>query len=1044
MTSDTISSQRYPISLSQASSSNVSGPSRSRQRPNNNNRGYNVTPSIDSSVGSGYGSASNSIPNSSQHEYSSLEELLQKAGYKETRVFTPETEKIQKSKSKIKSKSTANLRSKGNNNSSNSRIKKTFDQVEEDEVNSLYGTYGFKRNSTETPNNHNGIINGLNMDRINPQDSNYNNGVERIIIKHQHITEPGLPMKTSSSILRSLAIQDQIISSSSPSSLPKDQEMSVTNESSWWNGWVAGNNSNYNNKLKINDTPTSSYEPSKEIGVGLGLAKNGLNINTNKPKVKAGVRKVKSTYEISNNQRKSTRRAGTDSPPQEERPPLPEKYQTRQRVISSPTDLMSNNNNNHNNTNSTTAIGYTSRESQLQSQQQNHNSDIFGTFSPPPPQLINEDEYGYSPLPDDYEEQCTEDEVLYSMGINNYPTSIYSLGSYGSNSNSHSDLSSLPTNSLLKEDDNSSFMNSSNNNNNDYNGEHKDEEEYGNETISTITETIINSTRENSEERAVREINEFQQFQQFQYHNQQQQQQQHQQYNPAYGYEEDEYDIDSELIDQVNNEAGRRILESAVNVDQLDFDSPESQTTDLPEEVEEVEYEENDRLGMDNGVPRIPLPITPQPPSYDYDDSQEEIPQFVIEEKKQLKYGDRATKLRIAHSTPQLRQAAMSSATSPPLPEGWLGSIRSALLGGGGKSSEPITPIIINNAISQPKGPIKISIAKPALPTLITTSPVICDSHSNEARDLPPIPNYPINSRSINHTTSISNLALRFRPSLAKLKDAVLGSNTSTENRLPKQEGEEEEDVEDNLILSPRLNWDEQGKQFAGWSPYRSKVSNFNNQFTNNNNNNNSNHNIDGLFGPQPDSESNLDSFVVGSEIDYTKSFFYKPITPPSKMSSKNKNDNFSTPPSKNNNTSSSSTSTNDNSSSSLNKKRSIKTLKAALLLPVAPSIPSQNLPEIPKIPEHLMHLATPRKFANKSTTQIMPPILAIQSPGSFLPRELVLEGEEWDAKDGLISSSSSSSSYSFGNGRGRNRNISVNGGGGKVRRRKSKKIVRD
>ncbi|OCF58322.1 hypothetical protein L486_04353 [Kwoniella mangroviensis CBS 10435] len=814
--------QRYPTSLSQANphpTANTSGPSRTRPVI----RGY-PAPSIDSSIGSPPSSSSSSVP---LNEYSSLADLLQQAGYKETRVFTPEAEKIPRRKG----------------------IKKTFNEQDEDEVNNLYGTYGFTRPGVNPP-----MGLGLGMERSQSE--------EERMIRHQHITEHGLPMKSSSSILRSLAIQDQI-----SSSLPKDQQTPTgtgENAASWWNGWVKP-------KVSPADSPSAASDTSTSVEVGLRLAKNG-----------EGVRKVKSTIGI----RDRDRRAGTDSPPQEQRPPPPD---ARQRVISSPTRFMGNAN--------TNAVGYIPSK----------DNDVFTSTltSPPPPQMIDEDEYGYSPLPEDYEAQCTEDEVLYSMGLNDY-TSIYSLGS-SSNSNA---TSLRDTASIISND---SFR-------------------LANETSSTIRE-----------DRVVREINEFQM-----YH--------------AY-----------------DNEIGRRILNDTVDVDRyLEFDSPDSENMELPNHDDE-----ETRIGMDHGVPRIPLPITPQSASssssseWTEENEQQQVPP--VEVKKPLKYGDRATKLRIAHSTPALRQTALSynSTSAVPLPEGWLGSIKSALLG---KSTEPPTPPY-QNEVSKPRGPIKISEAKPALPTLITTSPVICDSHSNEAVDLPPVP-ATSRPKLIHHTTSISNLAMSLmsKPSLAKLRSAMLGQGQAQGIILKEDE--------DNLVLSPRLNWDEQGKQFAGWSPYKSRS-------------NDSPSQSQGLFD------------AGRGDIDYSKSFFYKPITPPKSSSTPSTTVKPSTPPSN-------TTTTADKGS--LNKKRSIKSLKAALLLPVAPS-----QPPVPPIPDHLSHLATPRKLRNATG----PPILAIQSPGAWVPRELVLEGEEWDAREGDW-------------GRGRGRASGVGGGGGKVRRRKSKKIVRD
>ncbi|WRT65430.1 uncharacterized protein IL334_002373 [Kwoniella shivajii] len=864
----TTTPSRYPHSLSQATSS---GPSRPV-------RGY-PAPSIDSSIASPpSSSSSSSVP---LNEYSSLADLLQQAGYKETRVFTPEAEK---------SRSSARI--------NKTKIKKTLDEVEEDEIASLYGTYGFTRSGLDgisNPNSNPNSGSGLMMERMSSEE-------ERM--RHQHITEPALPMKSSSSILRSLAIQDKVITSS----LPKESNSNPsTNESSWWNGWSKSTSTSTIKPVNTDgyQSTTSSYEASVEVG--LGLAKGG-----------SGVRKIKSvTTTAATNWDTSSRprRAGTDSPPQEERPPPI----IRPRIPSSPTELMS----------SSSAVGFTYTPTKKSPYK---TKNIYS--SPPPPQPIDEDEYGYSPLPEDYEEQCTDDEAMYAMGLNDN-TSVYSLGS---TTNSASTSNPSLATSLR---DNSSILSS----------HYEFPERYAGGY----------ETREGSEDRAVREIKAFQD--------------------------------EMALIDEIN-QVGKRILQNTVGVDELDFDSPESQTSDLP--YIEDEY----RIGMDNGVPRIPLPNTPISQTYWSTEGQEDdeetqpTPSAVVPQKKTLKYGDRATKLRIAHSTPALRQSAISSSNQP-LPEGWLGSIKSALLGK--TPSLPVEPQSFTTIQSQPKGPMKISPAIPALPTLITTSPVICDSHSTEAEDLPPLPS----SRPIlNHTSSISNF-LKMRPSLARLKNVVLGPSI---NQPTKED-------DSSLVLSPRLNWDEQGTQFAGWSP--------NKPFKSSSSVSRSNENgIDALFGPQPD-ETNTER----GEIDYSKSFFYKPFTPPR--------------------TNSSSTVTTTSSSSisdaiaepstppkekehSMNKKKSIKSLKAALLLPVAPASMRPAQPPVPAIPEHLSHLATPRKMKNHTT-----PILAIQSPGAWVPRELVLEGEEWDAREGSLGD--------WGRGRGKRSN-----GGGKVRRRKSKKIVRD
>ncbi|WWD16775.1 hypothetical protein CI109_101207 [Kwoniella shandongensis] len=795
---------RYPPSLSQAPTGGPSRPPRSYP-----------TPSIDSSIASPPSTTSSSIP---LNEYSSLADLLQQAGYKETRVYTPEAEKVR------------------------SRIRRTLDDEEnEDEVNALYGTYGFDR-----------LVRGT--------------GTQL----HQHVTEPSLPLKRSTSILRSLALQD---ATERPSTSGMQTSGSTPDQShSWWaSAWGKPPAAIATKDISPDDAKSvTSLEASTSIEVGLGLAKGG-----------EGVRRVRSTWEI---ERSRTRRAGTDSPPQEERPPLPT------RIPSSPTDAFTS-----------SATGYTPTKTPARP----IDKSLFS--SPPPPRAIEEDAFGYCPLPEDYEAENTEDEALYAMGINDY-TDVYSLGSSA-----------------------------------------------GSRSVST---SESERSRTPTEDRAEREIQEF----------------------------------EDDLLDEVN-EVGKRILVGAVEYDEdYEVDSPPERVVDLPEVTT---------------VPSIPVPTAP-------------VSSAVVEEpvsqateattKKPLKYGDRATRLRIAHSTPALRQAA---AASPPLPEGWLGSIRTALLGG--KPARPTTTTTYQPSfpiVSVSRAPIAISPIMPAQPSLVTASPVICDSISTDAEDLPPVPVAKLERA---HSGPVTTLALRLRPSLARLREVVMGSTLPTPTQM--EDGS-------TPVLSPRLDWGTQGEQFAGWSPARTR-----NQarqpgerdvvrdpFEGN---------VDALFGT-----TSTPKVKPQTEIDYTKSFFYKPQTPPRQQSSS---------PSTTSTTSSSSSQATTTSEPETpgaapiaRRQRSIKSLRAALLLPVAPKV----VPPVPPIPA--AHLSTPKKITNKHIqvqNPLIPPVLAIQSPGAWEPRELVLEGEEWDAKDG-------SAPGDWGR---RGRGVKKGKGGSGLRRRKSgKSSLRD
>ncbi|WVQ73876.1 hypothetical protein IAR50_003457 [Cryptococcus sp. DSM 104548] len=692
----------YPASLSKA----THGPSRPP-------RSY-PSPSIDSDIAS---PPDTFVP---LHEYSSLQELLQKAGYKETRVYTPEAEKVRR------------------------HIKKTLDENEE-EVDALYGTYGFDR------------------------------GVQHA---HQNVTEPMLPMKRSTSILRSLAIQAAARSAASVGSNGPDQ--------SWWAAW--------------GKTPRMSPpEPSTEVG--LNLARNG-----------DGVRKIKSTWEIESGR---ARRAETDSPLQEERPPLP-----NLRQVSSPQEM-------------TSAIGYTPTKSTTKPLDKS----IFS--SPPPPPALPDDAFGYCPLPDDYEAQCAEDEALYAMGVNDYDA--YSLGS-------------------------------------------------GSATPS-IRSSISGHSRTPSDDRAEREIREF------------------------------ENAMENELLSGMND-VGKRLLAGAVEYDGESDDEEEQEpirTWSLPKVMV---------VSPSSGeAPTIPMPSPPKPA-----DERREAP--VEEVKKPLKYGDRAAKIRLAHSTPNMKKPETAA---PALPSGWLGSIRSALLGPAPSTSSTTRP--------RPPPALRVSAAAPAQPRLVTASPVLCDSVSTEAEDLPPVPS----------PTGGSSL-LRYRPSLAKLRDAFLGSTPAAEG--------------DALVLSPRLDWKQQGEEFAGWSPMRKAGQ----------------------------AEGEAAAPTEEGEIDWSQSFFYKPSTPPRPKTGEPETPKAKQP-----------SSVLTGTTRQPRKQRSIKSLQAALLLPVAPT----PAPPVPAIPSHL--LSTPRRI----------PQLAIQSPQASRPRELVLDGDEFCPQSLPDSAKRGRGSSKRGNG---------------VRRRKSKK----
>lgn len=598
-------------------------------------------------------------------------------------------------------------------------------------------------------------------------------GVEHRI---SHITEPSLPLKSSSSLLRSLALADI------PGGVDNDRRRDprikpgVNSEATWWNGGIAAIGRAA--KAVIDISPPSKGAASFEevarqvsTGVGLGLAKGG-----------EGVRKVKSNWELDRSGR---------STPQEERPPMPRFNSTHDQEM----------------LRQYPGFGHFAPSSTV--------DNIF--TSPPPPPAIEDEAFGYCPLPEDYEAQCDDDESLYEMTFGD----VYSLGS--------------------------------------------------------------SRSRTSSEERETYRV------------------------DVSLG-------MDMGSGSTVSSEGlGRRIMVGAVEYDD-DFDSPIKNAVSLPQ----IEVVVRPAARRSSTTPE-PVQEKPEPP------------------KPVLKYGDRATKLRIAKSTPAFTKS------SPP--ETWLGSIRNVILG---STYQPI-PSEPEPSSSAP-APMRISRASPALPTLVTTSPVICDSTSTEAEDLPALPP---TITVIPPAGPLSSIALRLRPSLAKLREAIGVAETPS----PVEDG-------NSPTLSPRLKWEAQGEQFAGWSKEKKRGS---------------------LPWDRSEAGPGHDALGLGTtaEIDYTKSFFYKPPTPPHR--SHTSIEDSKPPPS-------------PSSATTARRQRSIKSLRAALLIPVGP-------PPVPPIPASFRSPSWLWTPPMDNIPHPQPPVLAISSPGAWEaglpPRELVLEGEEWDARDG-------------------------------------------
>ncbi|ORX36425.1 hypothetical protein BD324DRAFT_496378 [Kockovaella imperatae] len=613
--------------------------------------------------------------------YSSLAELLQQAGYKDVRVMTPEGEKIR-------------------------RIKHTLDD-ENEEIRDLYGSLGL----AGAGGNH---------------------------LKNQHqrqtITEPTQPLKSSSDLLRSLALQDRADNRDHTMHHGSDHSAS---SSTWWVGSMTSSFSRAARAVMDISPPSKGASTFEEVarqftGVGLGLAKGG-----------EGVRKVKSNWELDR-----ARRADSDCPPQEQRPPMP-------RFIS-------------------------------ERPAKHFVNESFGhTFFQPAPPALDEEAFGYSPLPNDYETQCEDDDVLFSE------LDLYTGGSLGSSSSRTSSERGID------------------------------------ELVLAVGESASSSLSLGG--------------------------------------------------------IGQKILRETVEYDE-DLDSPTRSNVILP--------------AVTNDEPTAPIA------------------------RAQLKYGDRASKLRLAQSTPALR----------PVKSTWLDYLPNIL------RTAPI------DSIPQAKpqlGPLKISASKIVAPTVSPISP-ICDSASADAHDLPAVPpaigGFPWEEKP---------MTVRLKSSLATLK-SVIGVV-------------EPERVGIAPVLSPRLDWSEQGERFARWTHMDGE---------------------DKTATPPSMKLTQSQSGKAGS-IDYTKSFFYKPPTPPHPGAP---TPNTQTTPSKAPNP-------------VARRQRSIKSLRQNLLLPTAPPvpvIPAEFQTDSSQPPAIVITGSTtpPRKT----------PILAISSPGTcdagLPPRQLILEGEEWDGKD--------------------------------------------
>ena len=634
------------------------------------------------------------------------------------------------------------------------RIKNTLDD-ENEEIRDLYGALGLSADGAIKYREH----------------------------QRQTITEPIQPMKSSSDLLQSLALQDRPGVLNEPPFTHRTDFS--TSSSSWWGSSMTASIGRAARAVMDMSPPSKGASTFEEVarqftGVGLGLAKGG-----------EGVRKVKSNWELDR-----PRRSGSHSPPQEQRVPIPRFISER------PKRRMSSD--------------ITPIEALMQHR---------------PAIPFEDDAFGYSPLPQDYETQCEDDvDIIYSA------LDMYHTGSLGSTRSRTSTERGIDDDLILAVGDSTS-------------------------TTSSM------------------------------------------------------------------GDIGKKILENAVDYDE-DFESPTISTFKLP--VIDVE-----------AAPRRPhtqrASTSPEPPSHT-------APSEVLPSQPKLKYGDRASRLRMTQSTPALKQGPVSKPS-------WLSYLSKAL------GSEETHPSVAAIPPLPASGPLKISAPKLAAATVSQISPVVCDSASTDSHDLPAVP--PAMSGFAWETQG--PMTLRLKTSLATLKTAIVGgSPVVLEGNSP--------------VLSPQVSWTEQGEHFAQWvGKDEHSVAEMP---------------VDRRLESLRKSESVTRS--DNGSIDYSKSFFYKPPTPPQQGYLARAESATQATPSKAPNP-------------VARRQRSIKSLRQNLLLPTAP-------PPVPPIPQIHIHSEDDRcSTADINASQCrtpprQPPILAISSPGAcdagLPPRQLILEGEEWDAKD--------------------------------------------
>lgn len=289
------------------------------------------------------------------------------------------------------------------------------------------------------------------------------------------------------------------------------------------------------------------------------------------------------------------------------------------------------------------------------------------------------------------------------------------------------------------------------------------------------------------------------------------------------------------------------------------------------------------------------------------------------------------------------------SASALPLQDSWLGKFSQRMWSAG-------TSVMTNSSKDDHRGPTKsaqrpmmpramtaLATAQrlPASPKVVRAGAIVCDSMESE--DLPPVP----------ISTSDMGAGMPFRALRTKLSLQMMGKAGQGMNSEEDTNGCSSK----TPTLTPRPDWHDRD---AKWAVKARQAA--------------------GPTTPVKQTykwTTNIDEIEAMEEAqpDFSQSFFYKPATPPQRPGQNGQSSSSAREP---------------------KRQASIKSLRALLLKGVmSAKTTKDSAPPVPTIPSAY------RSLPKKVPSGPPPPIFAISSPGAveagLPPRELVLEGEEWE-----------------------------------------------